>query len=73
MIIIVSTGMDISQYNTIGFDFSPDRDFTRLVAEGYAIDFMVRGNLAGIKFDLRFLDTKNTDPQDHPWRNGHYN
>jgi endoglucanase len=59
-----------SQYNTVGFDFSPDRDFTKLVAEGFAIDFMVRGNLAGIKFDLRFLDTKSTDPDDHPWRKG---
>lgn len=59
-----------SQYNNIGFDFSPDRDFTKLAAEGYAIDFMVRGDLPGIKFDIRFLDTKSDDPDDHPWRKG---
>jgi endoglucanase len=59
-----------SQYSTIGFDFSPDRDFTKLVAEGYAIDLMVRGDLPGIKFDLRFLDTKTADPNNHPWRKG---
>jgi len=59
-----------SQYNTIGFDFSPDRDFSQLVAEGYALDFMVRGNEADIKFDARFMDTKTEDPNDHPWRMG---
>ena len=59
-----------SQYNTVGFDFSPDRDFTKLLEEGYAIDFMVRGNLQGIKFDIRFLDTKSEVPGDHPWRIG---
>ena len=58
-----------SQYNTIGLGFSPVRDLTRLKNEGYALDFMVRGNAAGIKFDVRFLDTK-TDAADHPWRMG---
>jgi endoglucanase len=56
------------QYSNIAFDFKPDRDLSRLVNEGYAIDFMVRGNLPGIKFDIRFLDTKTGDPSDHPWR-----
>ena len=60
----------ISQYDKVGFDFNPDRDFSRLVAEGYALDFMVRGNISGIKFDIRFLDTKTADPGDHPWRMG---
>lgn len=59
-----------SQYNTIGFDFNPDRDLSRLFAEGYAIDFMVRGYLPGTEFDLRFMDTKTSDPADHPWRMG---
>jgi endoglucanase len=58
------------QYNNIGFDFNPDRDFTRLVSEGYAIDFMVRGNMPGIQFDIRFIDTKTDIPGDHPWRMG---
>ena len=59
-----------SQYDKVGFDFNPDRDFSRLTAEGYALDFMVRGNISGIKFDVRFLDTKTADPGDHPWRMG---
>ena len=58
------------QYNAIGFEFSPVKDLTRLVSEGYAIDLMVRGNMAGIKFDIRFIDTKTDDPTDHPWRMG---
>lgn len=59
-----------SQYNALGFDFLPDRDFSWLVDNGYAIDFMVRGNESDIKFDARFLDTKTEDPNDHPWRIG---
>jgi endoglucanase len=59
-----------SQYNTIGFDFSPDKDLTRLVTEGYALDFIVRGNVPGIKFDIRFIDSKTGIVNDHPWRMG---
>jgi endoglucanase len=58
------------QYNSIGFDFSYDRDLSRLVSENYAVDFMVRGNMPGIKFDIRFVDTKTASPDDHPWRMG---
>jgi endoglucanase len=61
---------DFSQYNAIGFNFQPDRDLSRLVSEGYAIDFMVRGNMPGIKFDVRFMDTKTAAGGDHPWRMG---
>lgn len=57
-----------SQYNKIGFDFVPDKDFSKLVAGNYALDFMVRGDSPGIKFDVRFTDTKTTGPGDHPWR-----
>jgi endoglucanase len=57
-----------SQYNKIGFDFVPDKDLSKLVANNYALDFMVRGDLSGIKFDVRFTDTKTTEPGDHPWR-----
>lgn len=57
-----------SQYNKIGFDFVPDKDMSKLVANNYALDFMVRGDLSGIKFDVRFTDTKTTEPGDHPWR-----
>ncbi len=58
-----------NQYNTLGFDFSPDKDLSGLVSGGYAIDFMLRGNSTGIKFDIRFIDTKASDT-DHPWRMG---
>jgi endoglucanase len=59
-----------SQYNTVGFDFSPDKDLSVLKAGGYALDFMVRGFPAGIKFDVRFVDNK-TGVSDHPWRMGY--
>lgn len=56
------------QYSTIGFDFEPDKDLTELLIEDYAVDFMVRGTYPGSEFDIRFLDTKTSDPGDHPWR-----
>jgi len=61
---------EFSQYNTVSFDFKPNRDFSRLEYEGYALDFLVRGNEPDIKFDARFIDTKTSDPADHPWRKG---
>ncbi len=60
---------EFRQYNTVGFDFSPDKDLSVLSAGGYALDFMVRGNSPGIKFDVRFIDTRTVDI-DHPWRMG---
>jgi endoglucanase len=57
-----------SQYNAVVFNFVPDRDLTELYSGGYSIDFMVRGNKAGIKFDIRFVDTKTEATDDHPWR-----
>ena len=59
-----------SQYNAIGFNFIPDKDLTRLVGEDYALDFMVRGSEPGIKFEIRFRDSKTSEPEDHPWRMG---
>ncbi len=56
------------QYETIGLDFVPNRDFSQLVAQGYALDLMIRSDRPGTSFDIRFLDTKTTDPNDHPWR-----
>lgn len=58
-----------SQYNALVFDFAPDKDLSRLVSENYALDFMVRGSATGIKFEIRFRDSK-TGPSDHPWRMG---
>jgi endoglucanase len=60
------TGVD--QYNQIGFAFKPDKGLSELVAKGYAIDFWVRGDTPSSRFDIRFLDTKTDDPNDHPWR-----
>ena len=57
-----------SQYNSIGFDFRPDKDLTYLESQGYALDFLVRGDSPGVSFDMRFLDTDTADPNDHPWR-----
>jgi endoglucanase len=59
---------DFSQYNSLVFDFNPDRDLSRLLSGGYSVDFMLRGNSPGIKFDIRFIDTKNQNAGDHPWR-----
>lgn len=60
------TGLD--RYSSIGFDFRPDKDLAGLVQKGYLLDCWVRGDTPGARFDLRFVDTKTTDPADHPWR-----
>jgi endoglucanase len=57
-----------ARYTAIALVFAPQRDFSKLVNSGFALDMMVRGNGSGIKFDIRFLDTKTSDPADHPWR-----
>ena len=57
-----------TQYNKVSFDFVPDKDLSKLVSGNYALDFMVRGDEPGIKFDVRFTDTKTTETGDHPWR-----
>ncbi|MGV3539747.1 MAG: cellulase family glycosylhydrolase [Rufibacter sp.] len=56
------------RYNSLVFDFSPDKDLSRLKAENYAVDFLFRGTPPGTSIDVRFIDTKTTDPNDHPWR-----
>lgn len=60
------TGAD--QYNVIGFDFKPNKDLSYLVNNNFVLDFWVRGNNPAAKFDIRFVDTKTSDPNDHPWR-----
>ena len=59
---------DGSRYNFIGFDFRPDKDLTYLVENDYAVDFRIRGNTPGSRFDIRFIDTQTDAPDDHPWR-----
>ncbi len=57
-----------AQYNAIGFDFKPNKDLSYLLNHDFVLEFWVRGNTPGAKFDVRFLDTKTGDPSDHPWR-----
>lgn len=56
-----------SQYGSVGFNFTPNKDLSTLKSENYALSFLARGNSPGAKFDLRFTDTK-TSATDHPWR-----
>ncbi len=59
-----------SQNNTIGFDFKPDKDLSFLAENDFVFNCWLRGNDESIKFDIRFLDTKTSVPEDHPWRMG---
>jgi endoglucanase len=58
-----------SQYNNIGFDFKPNLNLSLLPENDYQLEFWVMGNTPGVKFDIRFVDTKTSDT-DHPWRMG---
>ena len=58
----------VPQYGSIGLQFSPNKDLSLLVNKGYVIDFWVRGDSPGSRIDLHFIDTKTSDPADHPWR-----
>ncbi len=64
---ISCTGLD--RYNAIAFNFRPDRGMTRLRQGGSQLEFWVRGDTPGARFDIRFVDTKTSD-SDHPWRMG---
>jgi endoglucanase len=57
-----------AQYNAIGFDFMPDKDLSKLMYDGYALDMMIRGDSPLTSFDVRFIDTKTAVAGDHPWR-----
>ncbi len=59
---------NVGQYQHLGFDFNPNKDLSLLVDRGYALDFWVRGDSPGASFDIRFVDTKTENPDDHPWR-----
>jgi len=58
----------VGQYNCISFRFSPVKDLSVLVDEGFAIDFWVRCDSPNAMIGIRFLDTKTGDRNDHPWR-----
>lgn len=68
MYCIYCTGID--RYNTIGFDFRPDKDLTLLVQKGGCLVLWVCGDTPGARVELRFVDTKTDEPGDHPWRMG---
>ncbi|MBC8376654.1 MAG: cellulase family glycosylhydrolase [FCB group bacterium] len=55
-------------YERIGFNFLPDRDLSRLLNEENLLTYWVRGVGQPVSFDIRFIDTKNALPEDHPWR-----
>ncbi|MEZ4991265.1 MAG: cellulase family glycosylhydrolase [Saprospiraceae bacterium] len=59
---------DGTQYNSIGFDFRPDKDLSYLVANDYGLDLFIKGKGAATAFDIRFLDSKTSEAGDHPWR-----
>lgn len=60
-----------SQYAGPAFTFQPVKDLSLLVANNYELDFWVKGDTPGTKFQVRFVDSKTTDPTDHPWRNSY--
>lgn len=57
-----------AQYTGPVFNFSPDKDLSKLVANNYELDFWVKGDLPSTKFEIRFVDSKSTVVGDHPWR-----
>ena len=56
------------QNNSLNFSFSPAIDLTWLVSEDYRLNFWISGNSDSTVIDVRFIDTDNDDPDDHPWR-----
>jgi len=57
-----------NQYAGPGFDFKPDKDLSKLLANNYELDFWVKGDSPNTKFEIRFVDSKSTVAGDHPWR-----
>lgn len=58
---------DALQYQSLVFNFSPDKDLSRLKQQEYALCFSMKSSFPFLTFDVRFVDTK-TGPLDHPWR-----
>ena len=59
---------DIDQYGNLDFDFTFNKDMSKLVAANYTIDFWCKADSPGSNVVLRFIDTKTSIPNDHPWR-----
>ena len=62
---IYTTGLPIWSY--IDFRFHPNKDLSELLANDYFIDFWIKGDTPGAKFNMRFIDS-DTGEDDHPWR-----
>jgi len=56
---------NVNQYNMFWFSFDNERNFSRLVSEGYCLEFMARAEKP-VKFDVRFVNPENA--QSIPWR-----
>ncbi|MFZ1290685.1 MAG: cellulase family glycosylhydrolase [Melioribacteraceae bacterium] len=56
------------QYDFINFNFVPNKDLSYLSENNFYFHMSVKSNSPGAKFDLRFIDTKTENPNDHPWR-----
>jgi len=59
---------EVGQYNNTGFNFRPVKDLSYLVDNGFALDLWLKSDYQDMKIDIRFIDTKTEDPDDHPWR-----
>jgi len=59
---------DLAQYSNLEFKFKLTKDLSKLVNANYTIDFWVKADSPGSNVVMRFIDTKTTDPKDHPWR-----
>jgi endoglucanase len=57
-----------SQYNSIGFDFVPNRDLSYLADNNFVVGFWLKSSNTNIMFDIRFIDTKE-HILEQPWRN----
>lgn len=57
-----------NQYQSISFDFRPNRDLSYLASQDFALDFYIKGDTPGTSFDIRFIDTDSAIPEDLPWR-----
>jgi endoglucanase len=57
-----------SQYQAVNFSCNPVKDLSTLVAQDYAIDFMMRADSNAVSFDIRFEDADTNNTDSHPWR-----
>jgi endoglucanase len=55
-------------YGFVSFRFFSPRDLSYLVNHESTLEFWIRCASPGTQIDIRFEDTKTSDPNDHPWR-----